>query len=197
MADMPTSGKESSFLKQIIIMQRIEKMNDAKADGNTARYFIIWKLIVQLVMPHMRFEQRKRLQDEFTQLMQIEKQIQELPETEENFNAACALATSENPAPVGWMNKATKADEILKLRYTFSDNREFYIFDTLPKLGLGMDYEEGVIDFSKYDIDAIARAVQDIDKGAIAAVNAHIAPSKESGTPELELEQDDTVSQLE
>lgn len=181
MADMATTGKESSFMKQMLIINTMEKMNEDKAGGDRGKYFIRWKFATQLCMPHMTLPQRSRLQKEFNQLTQIEKEIEGIPENE--------------------MNISTKNEEILKLRYAFADGREFFIMETLPKLGLGQDFGEGVMDFTKWDIDSVAKTVQDVQRGPLKAADKNIVPAvaepDETPAP-IELESDDeTASQLE
>lgn len=182
MVDIATTGKESSFMKQMLIINTMEKMNEDKAGGDRGKYFIRWKFATQLCMPHMTLIQRSRLQKEFNQLTAIEKEIDEIPESE--------------------MNSPTKTEEVLKLRYAFADNREFFIMETLPKLGLGQDFGEGVMDFTKWDIDSVAKTVQDVQRGPVKAADLNVVPAtpdpEEEPQPGIELESDDdTTSQLE
>lgn len=138
-------AKETSNSIQFMAVDTTLKMRDAKANKRIHEYFTYFKFDCQLLNPHVRSVSQQKLQSDFTALKALEKQIDETSSSE--------------------MNPATKQQQLEKVLFTFADNREFYIFDTLPKIGLGRDLEEGVIDFEKTDIDDLALAVRNIGAG--------------------------------
>lgn len=142
MPGLDAQAKETSNSIQYMVVDSSMKMRDAKANNNSHQYFVYFKFATQLIMPHMTFNARKRLQDDFNELKALEAKIRVDP-----------------------MHQASKDQEILRMRYMFADNREYYLLDALPKIGLGKDLEEGQIDFEKTDIDALARAVRDVGTG--------------------------------
>lgn len=137
MAEIPTNSSEVSNTIQWMVSNRVMKMNDAKATMKVYEYYTYFKFACQLMMAHMRLENRKKLQTDFKQMRAIENEIN----------------NSE-------IHPASKEQAINKCHYEFADSHEYYIMDALPKIGLGRNLEEGAIDFEKTDIDALSLAVR-------------------------------------
>jgi hypothetical protein len=129
-----------------ICLDRLIKMNDAKADNNLTAYWARFKMSAQMLMHYMEIEDRQRLNAEFKQLEIYERQWRNNQD----------------------LNESIIEDKIKHARLIFGDSREYYLFATLPKTGIIRNIEEGEIDFTKRDIEEIAKIVrggQGITKG--------------------------------
>jgi len=154
MAEIPTQAKDTSFSIQYMLVNSTMQMNDFKVQRKYYEYFTKFKFATQLIMPHMRWQNKQKMQADIKRFSQLE----ELIEADKELNAS------------------SKEQQLNKLRYTFADTREFYVMDCLPKVGLGIDLEEGMIDFEKTDIDALAGAVRNVGMGLSKSVEPMVKP---------------------
>jgi hypothetical protein len=147
MGGLDGQAKETSNSIQYMVVDSSMKMRDAKANKDNHQYFVYFKFATQLIMPHMSFNARKKLQDDFNALKALETEVR-----------------------ANEMHQSSKDTTIQEMRYMFADNREYFLLDALPKIGLGKDLEEGQIDFNKTDIDTLVRAVRDVGTGLNASL---------------------------
>jgi len=150
-ADPTPKSDEVSGSYQYLIVNRITRMNDAKANREKDKYYVFFKFACQLVMPYMSIKTKQKMQRDFMELGKIEKAIKE----DKNLSD---------------LSKQTQLDEIHSI---FADNRELYIMEVMPKTGIIKVMEEGGIDFEKRDIEAIKAAVLATGTGLIGAVEKH------------------------
>jgi hypothetical protein len=113
-------------------------MNDSKAVNDLTGYWARFKMSAQMLMHYMEIEDRKKLNNEFKQLEAYEQTWR--------YNSNVSQSTID--------------DKIKEARLIFGDSREYYLFSTLPKTGIIRNIEEGEIDFSKHDIEEIAKIIR-------------------------------------
>jgi len=120
-----------------LCMNRLIKMNDAKADKDTHRYWTYFKISAQMLMSYMDDEIRQAFDKEFKEFDKLEKEWKESD-----------------------IQQADITEKINQARFIFADSREYYLFQTLPKTGIVKNIEEGEIDFNKHDIKEIAKVIR-------------------------------------
>lgn len=139
-----------SYLLPQYVFNTMQLMRDAKANGDTAKYYTYFDNLMKVMVPHIKPKTRLRLQKEIEEMWKLEKSVR------------------EDKA----LNPAERENQILKMHFIFADNREYYIFNALPNIGLGQDVEEGMIDFENVNVDKLAEAVRSDKKDRFEKLDA-------------------------
>lgn len=146
--EIPVKAKDTSNTIQYMASSTVMSMIEAQKERKFYQFYTLFRASAKLLMPHMNLQARKQLQDDFNKLEELELTIKRDEK----------------------LNPNAKESQLLEIKATFAEYRDFYVYDALPKIGLGQDLEEGKIDFNQTDIDAIARVVRDIGTGLDASL---------------------------
>jgi hypothetical protein len=111
-------------------------MRNAKANEQWYKYWVHFKFAMQLLVPYMTVETRKKIEKEYQELL---KQIEEIEE--------------KNIA------RASKDKEIEDVKVEFAETHEHYILSALGRVGIIKVSEEGVLDFNTFDFDVLRQAI--------------------------------------
>lgn len=129
--------QQTSFLLPALVFDTLKHMRDSKAANNKWEYWVHFSFLSKCMIPHIKPIHRKKLQEDFEKLSRIEESIKQ-----------------------SQMHEASKAQQIDDARFVFATNREYYIFNALPNIGLGTDIQDGEIDFDKMKIEDLETVVQ-------------------------------------
>lgn len=129
--------QQTSFILPALVYDTLRQMRDAKAARNKWEYWVHFHFLAQCMVPHSKPQHRAKIQSDFEQLIKIEKEIKN-----------------------SQLNETSKESQITEARFIFADNREYFIFNALPNIGIGTDVQDGVIDFDKIKIEDLETVVQ-------------------------------------
>jgi len=159
---MDGEAQQVSLTYDILLLDTIKLMRNHYADNDQDRYYKYFEIALQLVLPHLDVEIRKGAETDFRKLKLEEKRI--------------ADSTA---------NETTKKLQSLKLRESFADAHRYYIMLALTKVGIVKTSEEGLIDFSSVEVEALKRVVRDTGGGLPSSIKeaglAEPKPEKKEG----------------
>lgn len=161
-ADQPT---EISMNHNILVLDTLRKMRDAESANQHDKYFIHFKFALQLVIPYITGEVRKDIETDF---ITLEGAIEKVKQDKE-------------------MNDISRDRTITAIRRNFADTHKAYLMSALTKTGIVKVLDDGVVGFTKYDMDTIASIIRNsgkgLEKSIVQAVGGKDTPAKEDPKP--------------
>jgi hypothetical protein len=128
---------DANYNYNFIVMQTIGKMRDAQARGDLASYWIYFDYALGLVSSYIEAPIAREIQNDYNILNEAIRKIEE-------SNIA----------------ETSKKMHIEKLRANFADAHRFYVMNALNRIGVLKLEDEGVIDFSLFDMERTTRVVR-------------------------------------
>lgn len=153
-----------------LLNNRIMKMNEAEANQEWYKYFVYFKFIFLRLIPRINVDIRKKIESDWWA-----------------FHAIIRAIEKSN------QNELTKKKNIETLQRNFADSHMFYIYQTLPKVGLDTIIEEGSIEPQKHDfkeLERIVRGGNGAETELIRMRNDHIKPEEALQQEELDEAED-------
>lgn len=143
MVQTPTGLNQQGMNDQVFtpawyIMSRITKMSDAKASDNVAQAYSYFEDALKILTPFMEPMTKKDIQLDYLVFRKVRDEIQNNTKIDD----------------------ISKRDELNKLKRSFMETHELYLYIALPKAGVIRLEEEGEIDFEKLAFDKVQRIVR-------------------------------------
>lgn len=127
---------QQSLTYDWLVLNTILRMRDSKAKGDWSKYWAYFKFAMQLLVPYMVIDLRRKIELEYQELLREIEKIEE-----------------KNIA------KASKDKEIESLKIEFAETHEYYILSALGRVGIIKVSDEGVLDFNTFDFDKLRSAI--------------------------------------
>lgn len=138
---------ETSLNHSILVLDTIRKMRDSEAGGDYVKYADYFFFALQLLIPYIPTETRKRIEEDYLLLIEAIKEAKE-----------------------GKSHKTSKTTDIKELRRNFADTHRAYLMSGLSRTGIIKVLDEGTIDFTQMDIDTIAGIIRNSGTGLNKAI---------------------------
>jgi len=139
-AENPT---EISMNHNILVLDTLRRMRDAESGKHYEQYFTHFKFALQLVIPYISGEVRTDIEDDMDTLKKAIEQIK------------------KDKA----LNDITRSKVITEVKRDFADNHKAFLMSALTKTGIVKVLDEGVVDFTKNDMDTVAHIIRNSGKG--------------------------------
>lgn len=127
---------QGSLTYDWLVLNTILQMRNAKAKGEWYKYWVNFKFAMQLLVPYMSVEVRKKIEEDYQELLKEIKKIEKKD-----------------------IAKASKDKEIEELKTEFAETHEYYILSALGRVGIIKVEEEGVLDFNTFDFNNLRKAI--------------------------------------
>lgn len=137
-----------------LVLDSIKKMRDAEASGDLDRFSIYFNFCLRLVIPYMDITLKKNVDDDINLLNQYTTLIRENEPNEE-----------------------TRKKKIKEARAEFANTHMGYVMGTLSKIGLIKVGQDGVIDFTKTDIEQLKQIIRS-NEGLERAITKGVEDAK-------------------
>jgi len=141
-------GEGNTGTYNIACLQRVDRMCNERATGDIEKYYIAFRYALFFVISAIPKDTRIAIIADFAKLE----------------GAIKAISESEG-------NTQTKKAEIDGLKLGFAESHEYHIFEAFARVGILHISEEGVLDFTKRDIDKLKVATSG-GSGVPAALRA-------------------------
>jgi hypothetical protein len=119
-----------------LVLNTILQMRNAKANEQWYKYWVHFKYAMQLLVPYMSVDIRKKIEKDYQELLAEIKKIEEKD-----------------------IAKASKEREIEALKVEFAEAHEFYILSSLSRVGIVKVNEDGMLDFNTFDFAKLRAAI--------------------------------------
>lgn len=130
-----------------LVLDSIRKMRDAQARKDTEQFAILFDFCLRLLIPYIAIDLKQKIDQDRKRLM---AEIGRLKKEEKNEETAKKL--------------------ILALRIDFAEAHMGYVMGALSVVGIVMVRDDGVIDFSKIDIETTQAIIRSSGMGLAKAI---------------------------
>lgn len=133
-------GEEQQNLNltyNFLVLDTIRRMRDADAAGNFQQYVVYSEYAIQLLIPYLLTETKRKIEDDW---IQVQTEI-------------ANIKANDN-------NEQSRNRRILELRRAFADTHKAVSMATLSRVGIVKVSEEGLVNFDKTDISKIAAIIR-------------------------------------
>lgn len=134
-----------SLTFDVLFLKRVDLMMNAAGEDDIDKYFTNFKFALKMVMSYLDIQTRAAIEADYNLFLKALKKIEE----------------------DGTLNPESKKLQIRKIKNTFADGHNLYIFACFSRIGIIRIKEEGKLDFSVLDIDQMAQIVRGREKGIV------------------------------